>query len=52
VADIEAYVKAHKKAGGGVDAEPREAGEYGWYAFVSDPQGAHFGVFQYAKVPA
>lgn len=28
------------------------AGEHGWYAFVSDPQGAHFGVFQYAKVPA
>lgn len=52
VRDLDACMQAHAAHGGRVDVEPSEAPGHGRFALLSDPQGAHFGVFEFTEVAA
>ena len=52
VADVAAHVKKAKKLGATVDVGKTEIPGFGWFAILTDPQGAVFGIWQPPEPPA
>jgi predicted enzyme related to lactoylglutathione lyase len=46
VTDVDAEVAKLRKAGGRVEREPFQVGDFGRAAIVADPTGAHFALWQ------
>ena len=46
VEDVDAVAEKARAAGGQIQVEPRAAGPFGWFAVITDPQGATFALWQ------